>query len=200
MDISEFEVPEFYQKTQWPPREYDPILREMGRLIFNWNSIENSTRNILDALIGAGQKSNILTAHMGTQSQLDALKTIANGFLNDDEKNHILHAISLYSRLREYRNYFVHSFSMLYGPTPMAGLSSLKAKGNLVKDELKLTEDEFVHISTVVRCAVHYFNLVLCHFRYKDNQLEEYRIYDELPSFFPIPPQLSKDRRSLIDP
>ena len=193
----ELEIPQLYNKSLWPPNRYDEILCTMGRIIFNWNSIENCTRNLLNTLVKAGAKSTIVTAHMGTQDQINALKTIANTYLDRDQKEHILHAIKLYERLRGYRNYFVHGFSALQmGSSPMAGMVDIKAKGQFVIEELPLTSDNLAKLSHIIRCAVHYYNLIYCHFRYIDNKRQEYDRYRTLPEIkFPIPDKLQKSKR-----
>ena len=194
-NLDNFQIPSEFDKPDWPPAAYEQILVEMGRLIFNWNSIENSTRNLLTFLAGNTQAVEILTLQLGTQSQIDSLKSYANLQLSGDQKDHVLHIHTLYSRLREYRNFFVHSFSTIMGPVPTAKMTSVRARGNYFVDEARFNNAEFKNVSRIIRCAVHYFNLVYCHFRYENDTRPDYDAYRALPEMFPIPDQIEKERR-----
>jgi hypothetical protein len=87
------------------------ILMRLGELIVKWNACENLLRTLLIYAAGNTDRSNILTAHMGTTEVCDALKTMANEFAPPEINEHIPYLITFFERIREYRNYYVHGIS-----------------------------------------------------------------------------------------
>lgn len=189
-----FDIPEIYVHEPWPPEEYNTILSEVGRIIFNWNNIERLMRQILFNLSDGREKTNILTAHMGTTIQMHALRTIANTYFQDPQKDTLLHAIKLFERLREYRNYLIHSFNMIkinqeYGAV-FASMQSYMAKGNFQIKELDLDEKEIAQISKLIRCASHYFTLLHNHIvPFNHGEVPKERL-KPIPEKFPLPDKL----------
>ena len=210
----EFNIPDEYKRDPWPPERYEPILIEVGRLVFNWNSIENTTRELLNNFVSGGPKVEILTQHMGSQSQIEALKLIARS-KSEEEKKAIHHAANLYEILRSYRNFFVHGFNTIvtenitldFGseanpviiPTNRvaAKMTDRVAKREYREDTLTLTYENLQVYSNVMRGSVHYFNLLFCYFKYIDSEREEHKKYKLIPIEFPIPPKLEKEKRTL---
>lgn len=199
-----------YQLIVWPPKEWDPILREIGRIVFSWNVIENAITNILNLLFGGEHRAIIVTAHMGITLKLDALRTLAAEFLTGDEQEHVFHSIDLFERLRERRNFYVHGFTSitqkLAGVEQDAGqlkflwtdfgaaLGSWSAKNRLKRHELSLTAADLGREASVFHAATEYYARVHNHFRYPDKAE-----YQSLPEKFPIPGRLTKPARFVLD-
>jgi hypothetical protein len=87
----------------------------LGRLIVNWNQAENSLRQILIDLCGASPAIWILTAELGSVSLENALKGASFDIGQARLTPYIEHCIEWFSRLREYRNYYVHSINASRG-------------------------------------------------------------------------------------
>ena len=183
----------------WPPPDWDPILSEIGRIVFNWNRIEEITTKILNTLIGGQERSTIITAHMNTAIKNDALRTIAYEFLSDEERDHILHAIMLFNRLRERRNYYIHAFNTISFTVsgsfnPQAQLDNYSAKGRLRRHVLTVTVDHLHNESVILNSATHYFGLLYGYFAHIEGSNQE-----GLPDKFPIPDRLTKPSRFILN-
>ncbi len=180
----------------WPPNEFDPILAELGRLIFNWNTIERTLTQILNILTGSFPKNQILTAHMSTTAICDALKTVANELHIGEERNHLLHAVSLFEVLRDYRNYYVHGFNTILfvpGDVPRACFNTKSAKSKLTIRRLELTAKQIAEVSFQCMDASGYLALVHNYFYYTDKPE-----YANLPKLHPLPPRFVKPKEPLL--
>lgn len=173
----------------------------MGRIVFAWNSLERTLTSLLNVLIGGEHRAIIVTAHMGTNTQLDALKTIANEFLAGEELDHIMHVAALFERIRERRNHYVHSFNNISGDfdgtgfaNPMGSLSGWSARGRLKQHVSRVGAKELADEANTMRGASHYMALVHNHFRYPNNA--DYRA---LPEKFPLPDKMTKPFRFVLD-
>jgi hypothetical protein len=178
--------------TVWPPVEWEPILCEIGRIVFNWNTLENTTVRILNTLIGGEEKAAIATTHMSLNAQIDAIKTLANEYLDDEELDHILHLLLVFDRFRERRNFFVHSlsvigFSSLNPPQYQATMESYSARGRFKRHQMKVDVNILSAEAKHMYRATHYFALVHNHFSMPDNPS-----YINLPEKFPLPERMEK--------
>lgn len=95
----------------WPPKEWNPILIEVGKIVFNWNTLERTISQILNTLVGEGDNVKILVTQLGNRTVTDSIKTFANEFFKGKEREHLLHSVELFDILRGYRNYYIHSFN-----------------------------------------------------------------------------------------
>jgi hypothetical protein len=68
------------EHKDWPPDAWNPILVEIGRIVFNWNTLEGTVTRLLNVLAGGGDNVTILTAHIGNKTISDAVSTFANEF------------------------------------------------------------------------------------------------------------------------
>jgi hypothetical protein len=84
------------------------FLARLGRLIVRWNYVESMIRLLLGTLCRDRPTAEILTAHMGSASLCGALQTIGNEFADEHLREHIVHAVAYFDRVREYRNYYAH--------------------------------------------------------------------------------------------
>ena len=87
----------------------------LGVFLVTWNDVENSLRQLLIALCGASPQIWILTAALGGPSLENALKSGATDIAPPKLKPFIEHCVEWFDRLREYRNYYVHS---IHGVAP----------------------------------------------------------------------------------
>lgn len=177
----------------WPPPVYDAALSQIGRIVLNWNVIERTTTQILNILLGGEHRAMIVTAHIGTTTQIDALRTLAAEFLEEPQKGCIFHLIDLFERLRERRNFYVHSLHGMaisfkdHPPAFFVTLNSFSARGRLKQHRVEVTTDDLLEEAVTLRRAAHYFALVHNHFYYPDNPS-----YQTLPDRFPLPDRLQK--------
>lgn len=187
-------------------QHWNPVFQGIGRIVYHWNNFERNGVTLLNEIIGAGHKAVIATAHMGTNAQLDALRTIAVELLSGEERECVVHFVKLYERLRERRNFYVHSFQRLTidlersnGKVRMrpgtnhGGLSGIHAKGRLKQTTGQITKDELFEESQLMQAATSYAALLVCHFKYPDNP-----DYGTLPEKFPLPDRLTKQAKFVL--
>lgn len=171
----------------WPPSTSDQTLAAIGRIVFNFNACENTITQLLNILIGGDFHALVATAHMGTNTQLDALRTLTAEYLRDSEKEHVLHSIKLFERMRERRNYYIHSYSQVPGTPDTAGMGSWSARGRIKRHREVIRLKELQLEASNLYHASHYLALVHNHFSMPD--AEEYQT---LPAKFPLPDVLQK--------
>ena len=103
-------------------------------MAIKWNQAEDILRDILVNLCGGeGLEIWILTAELGAVSLENALKSASNDIAKDKLKPYIDHAVEWFSRLREYRNYYVHgiksvTFSGDLSPIGVIGQTAAKTR------------------------------------------------------------------------
>lgn len=181
----------------WPPDEFAPILIGMGRLIFNWNNVEQTLTRILNILTGIYPKNQILTAHMGTKGICDALKTVAIEFYSGNEQKHLLNCVEIFTRLSDYRNYYVHSFNtIIFLPSGenKAGFRSTSARSKLLTHDLENDANQISEIAFQCKEVHSYFALVYNYFYYTDKPE-----YQNLPELHPQPPKFTKPKKNMIN-
>lgn len=181
----------------WPPDEFAPILIEMGRLIFNWNNVEQTLTKILNVLTGTYPKNQILTAHMGTSGICDALRTVATELHEGEEQEHLLNCINIFIRLRDYRNYYVHSFNtIMYFPTGehKAVFRATSARSKLIAHDLQNDANQISEVAFECKEAHSYFALVHNYFYYSDKPE-----YEKLPDFHPVPFKFKKPKKEMLE-
>ena len=177
-------------------------LAAIGRIVFCWNVIENSFRRTLTEIVGGEQKVDIILTHVGSNTWLDAMRTISHYYLPREEKEGVLHAIKVFETLREYRNYYIYGFSEVRGTidesTYWAGMRLRRARGQYFFEESVMTIKELTDFSVYLSAASNYYARLSLFFRYKDdNESENGKRYGTLPERLPIPSRLSKSRRDI---
>ena len=144
--------------------KHKSLLAKLGLLVVKWNQFETLTQTVLEALIGGGEKTYILTAHMGNVSLCDAIRTMGNEFAPDEAKTHLTHLLDLFERLREYRNYYVHGISDLTEASdglPIGVAQSLSAKARLVLHQGRVDEADLDAMVKRLREANQYVTHVI---------------------------------------
>lgn len=191
-----------------PPSEWNAVFQAIGRIVYHWNNLERSALNLLNELIGAGAKATIVTAHMNSNVQLDALKTIAAEFLDEAEAESVAHFIRVIERLRERRNHYVHAFSVVtvlldvsedqssIAPDPFqAVLTNVHARGRLRETTQIVSAAHLMNEADLFADASIYANQLARHFI--DSACPGYE--PTLPEKFPLPDTLTKPARFVLD-
>lgn len=148
-------------------QKHTELLTKLGLLVVEWNRLESCAQLMVYALAGADERIDILTAHMGTVSLSDALRTLAAECGPPKAKPHIDHFLALFERIRDYRNYYVHGLRLLVSDKdgrPVAMSQSQSAKARLVIHEGTITDSELQtcidHIEATLQYAGHIFTLL----------------------------------------
>jgi len=124
----------------------DVIALNLGRLAIDWNRLELLTKWMLHGLAGPNEQTAILTAHMGSVTLTDALRTMAAEFGDKKIQPHIEHFLEALGRLRAYRNHYIHGIFEIVNleSGPVGYSETLSAKARLVshKDLVEATHLE----------------------------------------------------------
>lgn len=172
-------------KDGWPPKEWNSILIEVGKIVFNWNTLERTISQLLYTLVGDGDNVKILVAQLGNRTVTDSIKTFANEFFEGKEREHLLHLVELFDILRGYRNYYIHSFNGVsvqfvevdspLGPitawdsdNPQANFSSLRVRKKLEEHKDVKRVEDIKPIALLLKDANTYCAKVSLHFKYPD--------------------------------
>jgi hypothetical protein len=187
-----------HKQTLWPPTEWDAHLAMMGRIVFQFNQIEDYHRRTLIHVVGKSVEVEILTAHLGSNTINDALRTIANEILKNPEKDRVNHNIKVFERVREYRNYFVHGMiglkqSLLGAPSqvvlnPTLHMRTVKARNGYFSEEIDLDAKDLENFARYLTASVNYFVANLLYF-------SGHPAHSTLPEKLPLPDKLNKSRR-----
>src|SRR4051812_26721490 len=118
---------------EWPPASHEPILAKIGTLLLEWNSAERAMRSLITAMFERSHASLVLTAEMDNRELCNALNSVAQEFMEEDERICTAHLVKYIERVREYRNYYVHGFSTIgvKDGKPAAILTTWSAKSRL---------------------------------------------------------------------
>lgn len=88
------------------------FLSTFGQAILSWNSAEARLRYLLVVICGKQPSTYVLTAGLGSQGLLQALRAIS-----PTQKPEVAEAIkavcAYYETIRGYRNYYVHGFTAM---------------------------------------------------------------------------------------
>lgn len=139
----------------WPPRSYDPILSEFGRVVFNFNALENSVRRHLWSITTSGREDDMvepLIVHMGNAALVDAVRTTATEFYDGWIKSKSLDLCDVFDRTREYRNYYAHGLNTIKFDGS-AELRTKSARGRMVKHHLQISHEDVVWLASWCKTA-----------------------------------------------
>lgn len=186
---------------QNPKGSFTPFYALLGELVIQWNYTESLAGFLLSGLAGGGDKTRILTSGLGNVALKEALLTFSNEFAEADLRAHINHFCDYFDRMREHRNWLIHSITMLgydEGGNAVGMSQSTKAKGRLVLHH-KLTRE-----ADLSECIKHllelhcYGNLLVPHVCGFDKPLPQPRPLSsiEMP---PLPDKLQKHPLFLRD-
>lgn len=147
--------------------KHTELLTKLGLLVVEWNRLEACAQLMVYGLAGADERVDILTAHMGTVSLTDALRTLSTECGPAKAKPHIEHFLALFDRIREYRNHYVHGLRILASDkdgNPVAMSESQSAKARLVLHQATIAENELQacidHIDATLQYAGHILTLL----------------------------------------
>lgn len=105
----------------------------LGGLVVDWNFAESWLRTLLIDLAGRTEIAKILTLELGAIGIENALSALAKHTLDEAAAIRVKYIVSLYSILRGYRNYWIHSIVFVAGTeNDTQGFTySASAKGKL---------------------------------------------------------------------
>jgi hypothetical protein len=126
------------------------LLAKLGEIAVQWNDLEAITQTMLANLVKGDAAIIILTAHMGSVSLLDALRTLSNEYGSEHIQSHVSHFLDFFEILRGYRNYYVHSIQATgydLDGSPLGHAFSYSARRRLI------THVETIALSQLERAA-----------------------------------------------
>jgi hypothetical protein len=150
----------------WPPAEYEPLLAEMGRIVFNFNSLERVTHRIVLMLATRGSEDRsvqILITHLNNVPATDALRSLAIDAYDGAVQEHALHLAELFDRLREYRNFYVHGFKDI-NLGGGGAVSTRTARKGLKYHDLRVDRESMADLARSLQLAHSYAANVYCGF------------------------------------
>lgn len=108
----------------------DQLFALIGEVIVRWNACESKMQLLLYSICGGGDPTHVLVYSLGNVALTDALAAVSDT-LEDELREHVLHARKLFSILREHRNYLVHTPVAigLSDETPSLMLEEITPKG-----------------------------------------------------------------------
>ena len=174
--------PEVILMTQWPPKEYEPILTALGSFLYQWNELESIIQNTIVDFAGKTPAARILAAHLGSVALCDAIAAIANECLQEPVRSHILHAATMVDRVRQARNHYIHGFRTIGGKEnlyhdengnivrteflePMGWVQQTTARKTLKSQQRAVYLDELKNAATQCQEAKNYLSSVLHAYR-----------------------------------
>jgi hypothetical protein len=171
----------------------------LGTLLVAWNQAENSLRQILIALCVAGPEIWILTAELGGTSLENALKSGATDIASLKLKPFISHCVEWFSRLREYRNYYVHSINDVHPHVngKIAGVASqTTAKNRLAIHQEFILEERISELTAWISSLNDFCSDVLFHVSaHPLTEFSDGRPFPLLPEIPELPGRLRKPRQ-----
>jgi hypothetical protein len=97
-----------------------------------------------DGSTPAALKTNILTVELGSVGLEHALNSFAENLLDGEMAKAVRHVVSLFERLRGYRNYYGHGITFVLEKSdgPVGPVRSISAKGKLIESRDMITIDQ----------------------------------------------------------
>lgn len=177
-----------------PPEGQEEFLAELGTLVMLWNRLEEFARLLIRLVYYEHpDKSDILTAHMGTTSLCNTLRTLSSEFATPESHDRIMHYVTYLEIIREYRNYYVHG---ILGYEEGGGyLQATSARSRYTLHHETITIE---HLRTATRRCwrLHEYGGAL--FEYLEDRLRAKRkkktLQLQLPDKPPLPERLQKPR------
>ncbi len=161
----------------------------MGSLVIAWNNAENSSKLLLNRLLGSPPGIQAVTNELNGQSLWFALKAASSQSVHTEIEEHVRQISIALERLNEHRNYFVHGSLNKEG-------EHLVLRTEYAKGEVREYEDRFdkQEIHQLVRdcddigmCAIDITAYLM---------LKKMDRASSLPDTPFLPPQLDKTRRN----
>lgn len=186
--------------------EQTKFLALFGEMMVSWNRAETSLQTILMHQIRAGEKTEIVIAHMSSNTMIDAVKTLSFEFAEDWLKEPINHFIKYFERIREYRNYYVHGIIAVVKSRRVpkrtweafGDLHTVSARGEAVYHPKKIwAEDLRFVIRHSDKISALGFAISYCLINSALKRPQEKKWLRSLQQMPPLPERLKKPRRSL---
>lgn len=203
------------ESRPWPPDDWSPLLIEIGRIVYNWNTIENTVKRIFLHVTNNTLKTNeitptgqIMVAHIPLTTLSGSLRAIVTETISGDLKDHLIHSVELFDRLKDYRNYYIHSFSGIqtrivkvqttsgeevdaWVPGP-GTFKTTSARGALKVSTNNITADEARRVSQLLTAANSYLSEVslFAHLHFSASVVDGPRTP---PEKFPLPHKFQRN-------
>ncbi|GAA5627438.1 hypothetical protein Brsp05_02727 [Brucella sp. NBRC 12953] len=175
-------------RRQYPLHDIS-IEHLVGSLVIAWNNAENSSKLLLNRLLGSPPGIQAVTNELNGQSLWFALKAASSQSVHTEIEEHVRQISIALERLNEHRNYFVHGSLNKEG-------EHLVLRTEYAKGEVREYEDRFdkQEIHQLVRdcddigmCAIDITAYLM---------LKKMDRASSLPDTPFLPPQLDKTRRN----
>lgn len=183
-----------------PHPKQKELLSLLGELLVRWNEIEEMIRLLITRLARGSETAivEILTAHAGSVSLCNALRTLNNEFAPADLRDHVDHMVTFFERTRDYRNYYAHSLIGV-SSNGTGFVQSRSAKSRLVMHQHLIGDRQLKEAIGFCVTLHEYLSAIVAHFMYRRNKfsvLKPPRALSEKP---PWPDRLEKPRLYLLD-
>jgi hypothetical protein len=179
------------------------IFASLGEVVVKWNRAENSLRQIAVGACKPSPEIWILTAELGGVSLESALKSLARDVLPSSLAAHVIDVVEWFSRLREYRNYYVHGIYEVRANESgekIGFISQTTAKNGIVLHVETISEREILTLSQKIDEFIGYASDV--EFHVSAHPLTEFSggtPFPPLPQKPQLPDRLQKPRQRLTD-
>lgn len=80
---------------------------ELGEFMIAWNQAENTLRYLLLTMWSNERSAHVMIAELGAVGLDQAIRAISEKY-NDDVKEAVRYILTVYERLRAFRNYYAH--------------------------------------------------------------------------------------------
>lgn len=164
-----------------------------------WNDLEQSARKLLIALAGDGLGAFAAITHLGNTSLTDALLAVSAHLGAPDIEDAIKHFVKCKTRLRAYRNYYVHGADTLGSRKTSEGglefvcyLSSWSARGKVIEHADAVSVDQMEDFGGQCGNVAFYGNMILTHLEAHISGKERSPEMFPLENKPPLPEELKK--------
>jgi hypothetical protein len=165
----------------------------LGEVVIRWNSIENVLALIISHFAPTHEAA-VLTAHMGSTSLCDALRTFAIDRTTEPKRGVIVHFIDFFERMREYRNFYVHGAA--YAKDGHIVLSTSSARNGYYLHEAPVDTEDFKALNDTLLQLFLFGAQIAMHLAHERNPPPHPMPRVALPDKLPLPDRLQKPRQS----
>jgi len=175
-------------RRQYPLHDIS-IEHLVGSLVISWNNAENSSKLLLNRLLGSPAGIQAVTNELNGQSLWFALRAASSRSMHHEIEEHVRQISIALERLNEHRNYFVHGSLKKEGEHLV--LRTEYAKGEVREYEDRVDKQEILQLvrdcDDIGMCAIDIIAYLI---------LKKMGRASSLPDKPFLPPQLDKTRRN----
>jgi hypothetical protein len=123
-------------------------LAALGLLVVEWNFTEALFRRLLFQFVGKKPPNGKHRDELGVADVIRGLQASAGDFASDEHCTALLHAAKYFEILREYRNHYVRSVSLISRESGYAGsLASCPRSGRLIRFTQNVGVDDLFNVT-----------------------------------------------------